>query len=135
MHRRPFPRHAANMHQTLSSDVESHDSPTPAPLSSFPLNHFTELTHHDKPPLPEYTYDHIPHDRDCDPLSWFSSPDDPSPYCYDSYCHDFLTPTDTFSHDPYHLTNSSSSTEFYTFDNLSLSSAPLDQTDSPSPFL
>ena len=86
-HPRTFPRPYSNVHDTSLFDTAmelSSSSSSPAVDPSFTSTpHSPYLT-----PLHEN-----------DPLDWYSSPDAPSPYCYDSYYHDFLIPTDPYSYD------------------------------------
>ena len=133
--RRPFPRPAANLHQTLSSDVEQHDSYSSPPLHSLNSHPFADShlpSNISDSQLPDSTHISSPVP---DPLAWFSAPDDPSPYCYDSYYHDFLMPTDTFSHDHYMPPSSSSFPEFYSFIDPSLSMTSFEHDDNNSHFL
>ena len=57
-----------------------------------------------------------------DPLTWFSAPDPPSPYLYDSYDHDFLVSTPSFHDESCSLPIQSQAPDYYTFDETSESS-------------
>ena len=101
---RSFPRPYSNVHDTSILDSSMDLSSSSSSPSVDPP--FTST-----PPSP-----YLPSIHDNDPLAWYSSPDIPSPYCYDSYYHDFLIPTDPYSYDhplSFPLTHSP---DYYSFD-------------------
>ena len=101
---RSFPRPYSNVHDTSLSDSAMDFS------SSSPPSHVESIAISNPPSS------YSPSSPDNDPLSWYSSPDPPSPYCYDSYYHDFLIPTDPYSYDHPVPSSLPHSPDYYSFD-------------------
>ena len=115
-HTTELPSHSPPPHSESFSPPPHSDSFSPPPDSFFPSS--------DSSISPDYMHDH-------DPLTWLHSPDMPSPYCYDSYYHDFIYSPHTYLHDSFSSPVPSHSPEYYTFDDSFASSVNHSAHSSP----
>ena len=107
----PHPLHLDSHLSTSNHDQFSFSDSHPSPSSHTPYNMETSFDHDSSFSCSMDVQSFL----GSDPISWLSSSDSPSPYFHDSYYHDFVPPSDTFSHEPTPVFPSCS-TDYYSLD-------------------